>query len=89
MKDQDKKVSTLQKKVNALKAKLKDNEDFVEHERLSKVIKEIKAPHSLAKKKAFDVTGKSTGSAKINGEWFTYQVIEKAYTECRFTPKSS
>ena len=89
MKDQDKKVSTLQKKVNALKAKLKDNEDFVEHQRLSKVISDIKAPHSLAKKKAFDVTGRSTGSIKINGEWFTYQVIEKAYTECRFTPKSS
>ena len=89
MKDKEKKISTLQKKVDALKAKLKDNADFVEHQRLSKVISEIKAPHSLAKKKAFDVTGKCVGSTKINGEWFTYQIVEKAYAECRSTPKSS
>jgi len=76
MKDQDKKLSTLQKSVDRLETKLNKLDDFNEYKRLKSVMSKIKSPNAKTAKKRFDVSGKVSGTITINGEKCGYKISQ-------------
>jgi len=87
MEDKDKKLSTLQKKVDRLAKKLKKIDAFTEYNRLKDVMKKIKEPNAVNAKRKFDVSGKVSGSITINGERCGYSINKiQAHLKATISP---
>jgi len=87
MKDQDKKLSTLQKSVDRLETKLNKLDDFNEYKRLKSVMSKIKKPNAEIAKRRFDVSGKVSGTITINGEKCGYTINQvQAHKKATISP---